>query len=200
MTLRQYAPWRKPERDRLVAAVASGGNLEALVAGLRAREERLTDLRREVEAARLEKRVGSLDQSTTRRELLTLARDWRKVLATDPNNARPIVSALLDGRVTITPTGTPKQWELQGRGTLNGLFSGQIFPSDWRPHRDSRKGGNAFLRHCSLIHVQTGIRCRWRRSKNVAASRKTGEGRPTPEGRWRPHGPLPRLDWSWAGG
>jgi site-specific DNA recombinase len=128
------------ERARLVAAVASGGSLEALVAALKAREERLGDLRRQVNAARAEKRVSSFDHATTRRELLTLAGDWRKVLATDPLNARPIVSTLLDGRLTITPTGTPKQWELEGRGTLIGLFSGQIFPSVIRPHRDSNPG------------------------------------------------------------
>jgi len=44
------------------------------------------------------------------------------------------MASLLEGRVTITPTGRPKQWELQGTGTLTGLFSREIFPSGWRPH------------------------------------------------------------------
>jgi len=62
-----------------------------------------------------------------RRQLLDLATDWRGVLLEDPMKARPVLQQLLDGRVTITPTGSPKQWELQGRGTLSGLFSGEIF-------------------------------------------------------------------------
>lgn len=107
------------ERTRLVAAVASGGNLEALVAGLKAREERLTDLRRRVESTRAEKRVAWFDQTTTRRELLTLARDWRKVLATDPTNARPIVSALLDGRVTAVSVTAPTRAAVQGDNDLH---------------------------------------------------------------------------------
>ena len=39
-----------------------------------------------------------------RTDVMRLAEDWRQVLADDPNNARPIVSALLIGRVTIKPT------------------------------------------------------------------------------------------------
>jgi len=115
------------ERDRLVDAVKAGGTLSALVAALSAQEVRLTELQAQAAAARLERRVEVLDDAKVRRELLELARGWRKVLATDPSHARPIIATLLDGRVTITPTGRPKEWDLQGTRTLTGLFSGQIF-------------------------------------------------------------------------
>jgi uncharacterized small protein (DUF1192 family) len=114
------------ERARLVTAITSGGPLEAPVAGLKARENRLVDLHQQVESARAEKRGASFDQANARHQLLILAREWRRILGSDPANARQIVSTLLDGRVTITPTGMPKQWQLEGRGTLCGLFSGQI--------------------------------------------------------------------------
>ena len=50
---------------------------------------------------------------------------------------KPIVSSLLKGRVTIAPTGKPKEWTLSGVGTLIGLFTRKIFPQQWRPQRDS---------------------------------------------------------------
>ena len=57
-----------------------------------------------------------------RDELLTLADGWRRVLADDPTNARPIVSGLLKGRVTYTPKLAWNQWIVRGEGTLCGLF------------------------------------------------------------------------------
>jgi hypothetical protein len=56
-----------------------------------------------------------------RNELLTLADSWRRVLADDPLHARPIVSSLLAGRVTIAPKA-PKRWIMIGNGSLIGLF------------------------------------------------------------------------------
>ena len=54
----------------------------------------------------------------------------------DPTHARPIVFGLLTSRVTITPTAKGR-WTLSGAGTLTGLFEREIFPSGWRPQRDS---------------------------------------------------------------
>jgi len=46
------------------------------------------------------------------------------LLVDDPTHARPIVSELLKGRVTIAPSGTAKKrWTVTGEGTLAGLFS-----------------------------------------------------------------------------
>jgi hypothetical protein len=69
-----------------------------------------------------------------RRDLMELAGSWRHVLAEDPTNARPIVTSLLEGRVTIAPAiprragiAPKKEWDLSGNGTLDGLFSRAIF-------------------------------------------------------------------------
>ena len=70
---------------------------------------------------------------TVSQELLDLAGLWRTVLAHDQAHARPIVAALLNGRVTITPKLERKVWELRGAGTLVGLFSGEICQKVWRP-------------------------------------------------------------------
>jgi hypothetical protein len=70
-----------------------------------------------------------------RRELTALAGSWRQVLAEDPENARPIVTSLLVGRVTIAPTVKPREWKMRGEGTLAGLFE-RTFPSGWRPRAE----------------------------------------------------------------
>ena len=125
------------ERSRLVAAIAAGGALDGLLAALKERECRLADLRAQRDTANAERRAQPvIDQARARRDLTALASEWRRILANDPENARPVITMLLEGRVTITPTGRPKQWEMQGTGTLSGLFSREIFPSGWRPHGD----------------------------------------------------------------
>jgi hypothetical protein len=69
-----------------------------------------------------------------RSDLVGLAVSWREVLVGDATNARPIVAALLNGRVTIVPVAK-KERVISGTGTLAGLFERSIFPSDWRRHR-----------------------------------------------------------------
>ena len=68
--------------------------------------------------------------------LVALAQSWRGVLAHDAPNARPIVSSLLKGRVTITPSAK-NEWTISGEGTLEGLFERTIYLQGWRPQRDS---------------------------------------------------------------
>ena len=111
------------ERDRLVQAVATGGELEGLLGALRDRETRLTGLRKECETVRAAARpVQHVDARRVREELHALASNWREVLSGEPGHARTILSRLLVGRVTFTPLEEPKRWELSGRGTLAGLF------------------------------------------------------------------------------
>jgi hypothetical protein len=58
-----------------------------------------------------------------------LAGNWRHVLADDPMNARPIITSLLKGRVTMTPLDVKRRrWMLKGEGSLFGLFQRAIEP------------------------------------------------------------------------
>ncbi|MBZ5560594.1 MAG: recombinase family protein [Acidobacteriia bacterium] len=129
----------KTERERahLVAAIAAGGELPGLLDALSAREVRYGRLQADRDAVRAQRRLRASEAGNVRDELIALANSWRQVLAADPVNARPIVSSLLIGRVTITPLAERKRWELRGEGTLTGLFSREVFPSRWRPQRDS---------------------------------------------------------------
>jgi site-specific DNA recombinase len=110
------------ERARLVTAIATGGPLEGLLEALRARERQRATLEAERNAVLSGNRLQAKDVNRVRDELLTIANDWREVLANDPTNARPIVSSLLKGRVTYIPKLARNRWIVRGEGTLSGLF------------------------------------------------------------------------------
>lgn len=135
------------ERDRLVAAIATGGQLDGLLEALRTRQAKRATLEAERRAMRVERRLEASDAARVRGELMALTQSWRMVLADDPVHARPIVTQLLKGRVTITPmTVAKRRWTLRGEGTLTGVFGMVIFPSGWRPQRDSNPTGIPFER------------------------------------------------------
>src|SRR5262249_30769739 len=110
--------------DRLVAAIAAGGQLDGLLTALQAREARRKVLEAQQDQVRSGRRLKASEAEHVRDELLTLAGSWRRVLADDPLHARPIVSSLLVGRVTFTPKAdAQKRWIVSGEGTVIGLFS-----------------------------------------------------------------------------
>ena len=80
-----------------------------------------------VSKPRLILRLRASDAARVRDELLTLATSWRQVLADAPTHARPIVSSLLRGRVTFTPTKAG-WWEARGQGSFEQLFM-RVFSS-----------------------------------------------------------------------
>jgi hypothetical protein len=114
------------ERNRLVTAIATGGQLDGLLLALQAREARRLELESRRDQMRSERRLSAPDADRMRDELLTLAGWWRRVLADDPMNARPIIASLLKGRVTFTPLEERRRWRLTGEGTLIGLFSREV--------------------------------------------------------------------------
>jgi hypothetical protein len=127
------------EYDRLIAAIASGGEIAGLLEALRARDARRPHLEAERAALTAQRPLKASETARIRGELMTLAGSWRHVLARDATNARPIVTALLTGRVTITPQPpTPKTWRLQGEGTLSGLFAKAIVALVVRPQGENQ--------------------------------------------------------------
>jgi hypothetical protein len=95
------------------------------------------DLEANLAAIRSRRRFQASETARVRDELLALADSWRQVLTDDPEHARPVVAKLLEERVIITLGAKPKTWTMSGRGSLRGLFEAEIFPSGWRPQRDS---------------------------------------------------------------
>jgi hypothetical protein len=145
-------PLAKVEREchRLVTAIAAGGQLTGLLDALQARERERTRLQAERAAVCTPASFTPRDAERVRGELLSLAASWRHVLADDPTHARPIVSALLKGRVTITPTrAQARMWTLSGEGTLVGLFE--------RVVSELSRGGTSLV-PAGWNHVATWLR------------------------------------------
>jgi site-specific DNA recombinase len=118
---------RESERQRLVDAIAAGGELAGLLDALKVREKKLRALRDERERLQVPRRPA-LDPDAVRGELLALAADWRGVLVSAPTEVRPLLSQLLTSRVRFLPSHDHR-WEIRGQATLTGLFS-RLVPSD----------------------------------------------------------------------
>jgi hypothetical protein len=115
------------ERDRLVSAIATGGEMGGLLEALRTREARHRSLVAERDARRSQRHLKASETARVREELMTLAGNWQRVLSNDVANARPIVTTLLRGRVTFTPMRSEtKCWRMRGEATLGTLFSKTI--------------------------------------------------------------------------
>lgn len=112
------------ERVHLGAAIAAGGLLPGLLEALREREARRANLEAERDAARGACRLQTSEIALVRGELLDVAASWRQVLAGEPTHARPIVTSLLNGRVTFSPAHDPKRWIVKGEGVSLGCSQG----------------------------------------------------------------------------
>jgi hypothetical protein len=100
-----------------------------LLQALQARETRRVALEAQRDGMRTARRLRASDADRVRDEPLTLAGSCRQVLADDSTHARPIVSSLLKGRVTIRPMEMVcKRWTLWGSGSLVGLFQRVVIP------------------------------------------------------------------------
>jgi hypothetical protein len=117
------------ERVRLANAIATGGELGGLLDALRMRDQRRGRLQAERAMLFAQAPLQAADAARVRRELMDLARSWRQLLVAGAKHARPIVTAFLVGRVTITPAlDATRTWILRGEGTLRGLFERVILP------------------------------------------------------------------------
>ncbi len=114
------------ERQRLVDAIAAGGELSGLLQALHARERQAEALRTE-RAALNAQRAQTVDVEELRDELWRVIAEWRATLAAAPEEARPLLSQLLTGRVTFTPLPS-RRWRMTGSGTLAGLFARELSP------------------------------------------------------------------------
>ncbi len=124
------------EQARLVAAIAAGGELAGLVeAAQGARSARGRGSRLTARPFALSAALEAADARRVRDELLSAGRTRGAACwSTIQTNARPIVSSLLIGRVTITPLAKRKRWELTRRGHVDGSVSaGDLIPRDGVP-------------------------------------------------------------------
>ena len=123
------------EIGRLTAAIAAGGQLEALVAGMRDREQEQHRLRREL--ADLAPAPALLEDDALEATLTARVAEWKAMAARNVAQGRQVIRKLLRGRVTVKPLpdGT---CELSGRADYGKLFTGILgLQQRWCARQDS---------------------------------------------------------------
>ena len=110
----------------MVATIAQGANVQALLALMDQRErERLSQEKavQELEEAT----VGiAMDIDAIVRELAGILLRWQDLMARNPDDARPMLAQLIDGRLTMTPRSNEEGrfYEFRGTGTFGPVIAG----------------------------------------------------------------------------
>ncbi len=112
------------EIARLTAAIAAGGSLESLLAGLQEREQRRTHVRATVaeqERQHARRRTGADDALAV---MLAALGEWQALLKAETGPARTALQALLAGRLVFTPT--PDGYTFEAPGTVAPVITGIV--------------------------------------------------------------------------
>lgn len=127
------------ELARYADAIATAGQLDAIVAAMKEREARRTHL--EAELAKLGSRadIAALDAARVSSNLRERLTDWQGLLQGQPVEARQILKRLLVGRLVFTPREDEngQYYESAGQGSISELLSGVVLPKVWWPQGDS---------------------------------------------------------------
>jgi hypothetical protein len=135
------------EVERLAGAIAVGGELPALLAGLHHRERRRSHL--QAELAELERQrvdAGSFDIRRVLQELRNQLTDWQGLLRQETAPARRALSALLAGRLIFKPEEQNGEsvYAFSGEGTITPVIAGVVsLQQVWCPRRDKQPSGCA---------------------------------------------------------
>ena len=115
------------ELVRLTGAIATGGELPALLEAVQDRERSRETLRRELEALGASEPVV-LDRGTLRKNLESRLGDWRGLLRRHTEQGQQILRRLLVGRLVFTPTADDagRYYAFHGTGTLTKLVGGLV--------------------------------------------------------------------------
>jgi hypothetical protein len=110
------------EIANLIAGIAAGGHLTALVQALAAKEQEREQVRRRIVSADATDKKVSTTPTALRRELETRMQDWRGVLRRQPVHARQILKKLLVGPLKFTPKGD--HYEFEGEASFSKFLAG----------------------------------------------------------------------------
>ena len=126
------------EQARLVEAVASGSDIPALAAALKARELRRAQLQRELDAVDARERLTAFDSAATARELRRRVDEWHGLVRRNTPIARQVLDRLLADRITWTPRRDDGIYEYAGRLQFDRLLTGIVRTEDRRKPKVSR--------------------------------------------------------------
>src|SRR5881296_3931073 len=112
------------ELSRLTAAVASGGDLPALLAALKERQASRERCERALIELDATARIGQHELSRLEREIRHRLADWRAMLRREVPQAREILRNLIVGRIAFRPRPETSVYEFSGRGSFGRLLAG----------------------------------------------------------------------------
>ena len=157
------------EVGRLTGAIAAGGELPALLAGLQDRERRRAHLRAELAGLERERAgTGTFDVERVLDELRGALTDWQGLLRQETGPARQALSALLAGRLIFTPDARDGErfYTFSGQGTITPVLAGMVsLQRVWCPRRDTSDGGDGADRPGP-----------WHRPRGLMTRRETSAG------------------------
>jgi len=116
------------ELSRLTSAVASGGELPALLAALKERQASRDRCERALIELDATARIGQREFSRLEREIRHRLADWRAMLRREVPEAREILRNLIVGRIVFTPRPETRLYEFSGRGSLGRLLAETASP------------------------------------------------------------------------
>jgi len=116
------------ELSRLTAAVASGGDLPALLAALKERQAQREHCERALIELDATARIGRHDIPRLEREIRHRLADWRAMLRREVPEAREILRNLVVGRIVFKPRPEARIYEFSGRGSFGRLLAGTTSP------------------------------------------------------------------------
>lgn len=111
------------EIARFTAAIGAGGDLASLLEALKAREQQRTALRAQL-ASLAPTRNYARDATAWRLAARTQVKDWRGCLERNTQEARRVLSTLVDGPIRFMPLPERDGWRFEARGTIEPLLSG----------------------------------------------------------------------------
>jgi hypothetical protein len=113
-----------------VSAISEGGDVPALVEGLRARERRRQEVAEQLAGARLDA-PRRFDQAEVRAELRRRMRDWRGLLLRNVPEARGLLRLMLPEPIIFTPDadGERRGYRFRARVHVGRLISGVVDPT-----------------------------------------------------------------------
>ena len=129
--LREQLARLEAESGRLTTAIATGGDLPALVAALQERERLGASLRAELAVLERTTRRREIDEGRVLRTLRASLAEWRATLRQNVSEARKVLGALLAGRLVFTPQDDDagRFYAFEGPGTVSKIITGLALPN-----------------------------------------------------------------------
>ena len=116
------------ELSRLTAAIATGGDLPALLAALKERQAQHERYERALIELDVTSRIGRSELPRLERDIRHRLADWRAMLRREVPEAREILRDLVVSRIVFKPRPEARVYEFSGRGSFGRLLAGTTTP------------------------------------------------------------------------